>query len=103
MKNRIDYLKERQTAAHMLEELNRLACIRLSRDLRLNDEQKRICFELGEPGKDLLNVQFFDAVYRVLSLGKIQDRIAILMGSADDIDLLIARIQAAKGFYDDEG
>lgn len=102
MKSFATYQRERKELAESLEQLNNSACRHFAQMLRLNDEQKRLSMELGQKPEDLIPAQYFEIVYRVLSFGKLADRFVLLVGSEQEIDKLIARIQLNRGFTDDK-
>ena len=102
MKTPRAYREERQRAAIALEQFNNAACIHFAEMLRLNDEQKRIAKELGQPIEDLIPADYFEAVYRILSFGPKQDRAVLILGTPNEIENLVSRVQRDRGFYDEK-
>lgn len=103
MKSPDAYRRERKTVAEQLESFNRQACIHFAEILRLNDEQKRICAQLGEPVEDLIPLAYFESVYKLLCFGPKADRLLLMVGTADEIEQVVSRVQRDKGFKDETG
>lgn len=103
MKNRIEYEHERRQAAELLETYNRRASIHFAEMLRKQDEYERVCKELGIPVQEIIPKRYFEITYRVLSLGKLQDRATLLLGTVNAIDKLLSEIDSVGGFRDERG
>ena len=99
MKNRQDYQAERRKAAEILEKFNQLACAHFADILRKHDEYCRLCTEVGQPTENLIPADYFEAAYKLLSFGPIASRATLILGTADDIEKLVSRVQTYEGFY----
>ena len=101
MVKKLEWLQERKKAAELLEELNRQACIHFAEQIRNQETVNRLSREIGKEPEQVIPLDYFDACYRILSFGKLKDRILILLGKADDFDPMIQEALNRKGFYDE--
>ena len=96
-----EYYKARKSAAESMERFNRLACIHFAEVLRTHDQYERLFRELGMNPEQLIPKDYFEIVYRVLSMGKVEDRATLILGNAAAIEKLVKRVMAERGFKDE--
>lgn len=91
-------------AGKSIGHMHQKAMIHFAEQLRLMDEERRISLDLGVNSVVGWEVyQYFNAVYRVLSFGKPDQIMPLLIGSPDEIDAVIRPIVTAGGFETENG
>lgn len=103
MKAKIEYNEERREAARYLERLNRLAVIHFAEVLRAHDTYQRICREAGFLPSAIVPQHYFEIAYKLLTFGTFGDRATLMLGTVEEIEKLVERVQRSNGFYDEKG